>query len=147
VYIGDDGIIKVSEFDEDSEEWDDAELEGLGDVSVHDESHITVARLPSMNLVLYQAPDGDIKTVKYDKGSDRWTEEFSIPGSAAVGTPIAGFSTDDALVVCFFGHDNELHAHSRNFETSDWTGKYELSLYSIPVNLTSGRASYPRVFL
>lgn len=77
-----------------------------------------------MNLVLYQAHDGTIKTVKHDKDSDTWTEEFDIPGSAATGTPIAGFSTDEALVVSFFGDDGEIHAHSRDFENGDWTGKY-----------------------
>ncbi|KAL5618068.1 hypothetical protein FOVSG1_000290 [Fusarium oxysporum f. sp. vasinfectum] len=123
VYISDDGLIRVSEFDEDSEEWDDAEVEGLGDISVHDQSHITVAGLPSMNLVLYQAPDGTIKTIMHDKDSDRWTEEFNIPGSAATGTPIAGFSTDEALIVSFFGQDNEIHAHTRDFESGDWTDK------------------------
>ncbi|WKT39959.1 Ankyrin repeat [Fusarium oxysporum f. sp. vasinfectum] len=123
VYISDDGLIRVSEFDEDSEEWDDAEVEGLGDIAVHDQSHITVAGLPSMNLVLYQAPDGTIKTIMHDKDSDRWTEEFNIPGSAATGTPIAGFSTDEALVVSFFGQDNEIHAHTRDFESGDWTDK------------------------
>ncbi|KAG5813358.1 hypothetical protein H9Q74_012738 [Fusarium xylarioides] len=121
VYIGDDGIIKVSEYDEDSEEWDEADLEGLGDVSVHDEGHVTVAGLPSMNLVLYQATDGTIKTIKHDKDSDRWTEEFDIPASAATGTPIAGFSTDEALIVSFFGDDNEIHVHSRDFENGDWS--------------------------
>ncbi|EGU74740.1 hypothetical protein FOXB_14756 [Fusarium oxysporum f. sp. conglutinans Fo5176] len=123
VYISDGGLIRVSEFDEDSEEWDDAEVEGLGDISVHDQSHITVAGLPSMNLVLYQAPDGTIKTIMHDKDSDRWTEEFNIPGSAATGTPIAGFSTDEALIVSFFGQDNEIHAHTRDFESGDWTDK------------------------
>ncbi|KAF4439392.1 ankyrin repeat [Fusarium acutatum] len=121
VYVGDDGIIKVSEFDEDSEEWDEADLEGLGDVPVHDESHVAVAGLPSMNLVLYQAHDGTIKTIKHDKDADIWTEEFDIPGLAATGTPIAGFSTDEALIVSFFGDDNEIHVHSRDFETGDWT--------------------------
>ncbi|KAH7208104.1 hypothetical protein BKA60DRAFT_624004 [Fusarium oxysporum] len=123
VYVSDDGLIRVSEFDEDSEEWDDTEVEGLGDISVHDQSHITVAGLPSMNLVLYQAPDGTIKTIMHDKDSDRWTEEFNIPGSAATGTPIAGFSTDEALIVSFFGQDNEIHAHTRDFESGDWTDK------------------------
>ncbi|KAF5714602.1 hypothetical protein FMUND_7319 [Fusarium mundagurra] len=121
VYIGDDSIIKVSEFDEDSEEWDEAELDGLGDVSVHDQGHLTVAGLPSMNLVLYQAPDGTIKTIKHDKEPGIWTEEFDIPGSAAIGTPIAGFSTNEALVVSFFGEDNKIHVHSRDFENGDWT--------------------------
>ncbi|SCV33372.1 uncharacterized protein FFB14_04470 [Fusarium fujikuroi] len=121
VYISDDGLIKVSEFDEDSEEWDEADLEGLGDVSVHDESHITVAGLPSMNLVLYQAHDGTIKTVKHDKDSDIWTEDFDIPGAAATGTPIAGFTTDEALIVSFFGDDGEIHVHSRDFENGEWT--------------------------
>lgn len=147
MYIGGDGIIKVSEFDDYSEEWDEAELEGLGYVSVHDESHIAVAALPSMNLVPYQAPGGDIKTVKYEKESGMWTEEFDIPGSAVTGTPIAGFSTDDALVVCFFGEDNELHAHSRNFETGDWTGKCRLSLFLVPVNTTLSRGTHPRLLL
>jgi hypothetical protein len=124
VYIGDDGLIKASEFDEDAEEWDDAELEGLGDVPVHDESHITVAGLPGMNLVLYQAPDGSIKTIQHNKESDRWTEQFNIPGTAATGTPIAGFSTDEALIVSFIGRDNKIHAHKRDFETGDWTGKH-----------------------
>ncbi|EWG36083.1 hypothetical protein FVEG_00244 [Fusarium verticillioides 7600] len=121
VYIGDDSIIKASEYDEDSEEWDEADLEGLGDVPVHGEGHVTVAGLPSMNLVLYQAPDGTVKTIKHDKESGMWTEEFDIPGSAAIGTPIAGFSTDEALIVSFFGEDNEIHVHSRDFENGYWT--------------------------
>ncbi|KAI1023260.1 hypothetical protein LB503_000124 [Fusarium chuoi] len=121
VYISDDGLIKVSEWDEDPEEWDEADLEGLGDVPVHDESHIAVAVLPTMSLVLYQAHDGTIKTVKYDKDSNTWTEDFDIPGSAATGTPIAGFTTDKALIVSFFGDDGEIHAHSRDFEAGDWT--------------------------
>ncbi|KAF5534014.1 hypothetical protein FMEXI_11521 [Fusarium mexicanum] len=124
VYIGNDNgtdIIKASEYDEDSEEWDDAELEGLGDVQVHDQGHVTVAGLATMNLVLYQAPDGTIKTVKHDKESEQWTEAFDIPGSAAIGTPIAGFSTDEALIVSFFGEDGEIHVHTRDFESGDWT--------------------------
>ncbi|KAF5595982.1 hypothetical protein FPCIR_4248 [Fusarium pseudocircinatum] len=121
VYIGDDGIIKASEYDEDSEEWDEAELEGLGDVAVHPQGHVTVAGLPSMNLVVYQAPDGTIRTIKHEKETGIWTEEFDIPGSAATGTPIAGFSTDEALIVSYFGDDNEIHVHSRDFETGDWT--------------------------
>ncbi|KAH7269212.1 uncharacterized protein BKA55DRAFT_682305 [Fusarium redolens] len=135
VYIGDDALIKASEFDEDAEEWDDAELEGLGDVSVHDESHITVAGLPGMNLVLYQAPDGSIKTIQHNKESDRWTEQFNIPGTAATGTPIAGFSTDEALIVSFIGRDNKIHAHKRDFETGDWTDKIlPESSFDEPVN-------------
>ncbi|KAF5628842.1 hypothetical protein F52700_7935 [Fusarium sp. NRRL 52700] len=121
VYIGDDGVIKASEYDDDSEEWDEAELEGLGDVSVHPQGHVTVAGLPSLNLVVYQAPDGSIQTIQHDKESGLWTEEFDIPGSAVVGTPIAGFSTDEALIVSYFGDDNEIHVHSRDFETGDWT--------------------------
>lgn len=147
MYIGDDSIVKASEYDEDSEEWDEADLYGLGDISVHDEGHITVAGLPTMNLILYQAPDGSINTIKYDQDCDRWTDEFSIPGSATAGTPIAGFSTDEALVVCFFGDDNEIHAHSRNFGTGDWTGKYGLSLCLVLANLTFCRGSHPRVLL
>lgn len=147
MYISDDGIIKGSEFDEDSGEWDDAELEGLGDMPVHGESHIAVAALPSMDLVLYRAPGGGITTVKHEKESGMWTEGFDIPGSAATGTPIAEFSTDDALVVCFFGEDNELHAHSRDFETGDWTGRYRLSLFLVPVNLTLSRGTRPRLLL
>ncbi|KAF4487877.1 hypothetical protein FAGAP_11273 [Fusarium agapanthi] len=121
VYIGGDGLIKASEYDDDAEQWDEAELEGLGDVPVHDQGHVTVAGLPGMNLVVYQAPDGTIKTIKHDKDSGTWTEDFDIPGSAATGTPIAGFSTDEALIVSFFGEDNEIHVHSRDFETGDWT--------------------------
>ncbi|KAF5981174.1 hypothetical protein FBULB1_4886 [Fusarium bulbicola] len=121
VYIGDDGHIKASEYDEDVEEWDEADLEGLGDVSVHDQGHVTVAGLPGMNLVVYQAPDGTIKTINHDKDSGTWTEDFDIPGSAATGTPIAGFSTDEALIVSFFGEDNEIHVHSRDYETGNWT--------------------------
>ncbi|KAF4956002.1 hypothetical protein FGADI_4175 [Fusarium gaditjirri] len=121
VYISDDGLIRASEYDEDSEEWDEADLEGLGDVPVHDEGHVTVAGLPSMNLVLYQAHDGTINTIKHDKDCDTWSEEFQIPGSAAMGTPIAGFSTDEALVVSFIDEDNEIHVHTRDFETGDWS--------------------------
>jgi hypothetical protein len=121
VYIGNDGVIKASEYDEDSEEWDDAELEGLGDVSVHDQGQIAVARLPGINLVLYQATDGTIKTIKHEKESNLWTEGFDIPGSAATGTPIAGFSTDKTLIVSYFGEDDEIHIHSRDFKTGDWT--------------------------
>jgi hypothetical protein len=142
VYIGDDGIIKVSEYDEDSEEWDEAELEGLGDVPVHGEGHVTVAGLPSMNLVLYQAYDGAIKTIKHDKDSHMWTEEFDIPGSAAIGTPIAGFSTDEALIVSFFGEDNEIHVHSRDFENGEWTGKHNSDSSSSAASLTSSRGNH-----
>lgn len=96
-----------------------------------------------MNLVLYQAPDGTIKTIMHDKDSDRWTEEFNIPGSAATGTPIAGFSTDEALIVSFFGQDNEIHAHTRDFESGDWTGKYGSNPSLALVNLTFNRQDYP----
>ncbi|KAH6967541.1 hypothetical protein EDB82DRAFT_548958 [Fusarium venenatum] len=122
VYINDEGLIRVSEFDEDSEEWDEDEPEGLSsDISVNNQGHITVAGLPSTNSVLYQANVGTIKTIKHDKESSTWTEEFDILGAAAVGTPIAGFSTDKALVVSFIEEDNEIHTHTRDFETGDWT--------------------------
>jgi hypothetical protein len=123
VYIDSDGLIRGCEFDEDSEEWDEAELEGLGDVKAHDERHLSVAEIPGYNIVLFQDTDGSIQTIKHDHDSDRWSSHFAVPGDAASGTPIAGFATDKALVVSFIEDDGMIHAHSRDFATGDWTGK------------------------
>ncbi|KAF9766415.1 hypothetical protein IL306_001201 [Fusarium sp. DS 682] len=120
-YIASDGLIKGSEFDDDAEEWDDAELEGLGDVTVHAESHLTVADMPGANVVLYQSTDGSVEAIQYGHESDKWAVPYTIPGDALPGTPIAGFSTDKALIVSFIGNDKMIHAHIRDFETGDWT--------------------------
>ncbi|KAJ4129106.1 hypothetical protein NW768_007637 [Fusarium equiseti] len=133
VYISDHNTITASEYDEDSEEWDEAELEGLGNVSVHDEGHIAVVGVPTMNLVLYQAPDGNIKTVNHEKGSGIWTEGFDVPGSALFASS---------------GDDNELHAHSRSFITGDWTeevipeSSFDETIDSIIVAKDKGRGNF-----
>ncbi|KAF4331810.1 hypothetical protein FBEOM_14419 [Fusarium beomiforme] len=121
LYFDSDGSIKASEFDPDSEEWDDGELEGLDDVGVHPQSNLTIAGLPGSNFVIYQASDGSIETQGKALESECWSEKFTVPGAAALGTPIAGFSTDKAFVVSFIGDDNMIHAHSRDFDSGDWT--------------------------
>ncbi|KAJ4325818.1 hypothetical protein N0V84_003367 [Fusarium piperis] len=122
LYISQDNHIRASEFDADSEEWDDADLSGLGDVTVHPDSHLAIAAVYESSLIFFQAADGVIKSINHDQESNNWTEAFPVPGGAAAGgTPISAFSTNKAVVVSFIGQDNKLHAHSRDFETGEWT--------------------------
>ncbi|KAK2591379.1 hypothetical protein QQS21_010923 [Conoideocrella luteorostrata] len=121
LYINNSNQIKASEFDPDSEEWDDTNLAGLSTVATHHAGHLAIASIHGSNLVFYQGTDGVIKTIRYEHESNKWAEQFSIPGAAAAGTPISAYSTDKALVVSFIGGDNTVHVHSRDFESGKWT--------------------------
>ncbi|RGP76304.1 hypothetical protein FLONG3_5350 [Fusarium longipes] len=121
-YIKNDGgFIMISEFDPDSEEWDDAEFYGLEDADVHDESKLSVAKIPEFNVILFQDSNDSIRARMSQTDSYRWETEFIVPGDAKSGTPIASFPNDNALVVSFFEEDGMLHIHSRDFETGKWT--------------------------
>lgn len=123
LYIDQDDHIKASKFDSDSEEWDEADLAGLGNVTVHPDSHLAIANIHGGSLVFYQAADGVIKSINHDQEGNQWTEGFPVPGSAAAGTPISAYSTDKALAVSFIDQDKSVHVHSRDFESGEWSGK------------------------
>ncbi|KAI8716971.1 hypothetical protein NCS52_00992000 [Fusarium sp. LHS14.1] len=138
LYVDQDDHIRASEFDSDSEEWDDADLGDI-DVTVHPDSHLAIANIHSASLVFYQGADGVIKSINHDQESNQWTEGFPVPGSAAPGTPISAYSTDKALAVSFIGQDKSVHVHSRDFESGEWSestlsGTWDNSVTSIIVS-------------
>ncbi|KAI1458921.1 hypothetical protein F4805DRAFT_456313 [Annulohypoxylon moriforme] len=123
LYISNDNSLEASEFDSDSDEWEETELQGLGELTVHPKSKLATATLHEIILVFYQRADGTINSILLDQADSAtkgWSEGFAIPGDAQTGTPISAFSTDTALVVSFIGKDGSVHVHSRDLQSGDW---------------------------
>ncbi|CAG9949195.1 unnamed protein product [Clonostachys rosea f. rosea IK726] len=121
LYITDGGELRASEFDPDSEEWDDSELNGLDKIKVQEQSGLSAVTINESILVFYQAPDGTIKSIRHDQGTKTWKAGFSVPGAAETGTPIAAFNNKEALIVAFVEQDGTIHAHSRDFASGNWS--------------------------
>ncbi|CAH0045250.1 unnamed protein product, partial [Clonostachys solani] len=146
LYITNGGELKASEFDPDSEEWDETELNGLGKIKAQQESGLSAVTINDSILVFYQAPDGTIKSIRHNQGSKTWEGGFSVPGAAEIGTPIAAFNNKEALIVAFVEKDGTIHAHSRDFASGDWTETIlpnssfddKIANFSVSQDITSG---------
>ncbi|KAI0865020.1 hypothetical protein F4860DRAFT_527725 [Xylaria cubensis] len=101
VFTGEGNTLHAAEFDEDSEEWVESDLDGLNIIHLHPESRISAALIPDGALVFVQNAQGTVTSVHFDEKSGTWSPGFDVPGQAKAGTPLSVFITDRALAVSF----------------------------------------------
>ncbi|KAI1090237.1 hypothetical protein F5B19DRAFT_464342 [Rostrohypoxylon terebratum] len=123
LFVNDDNILRASEFDPDSEMWEETKLEGLGDLSVDPNSRLATTTLHDISMVFYQGTDGTIKSLilrQAESNIQGWVMGFPIPGDAQSSTPISAFTTDTALHVSFIGKDEYVHIQNRDIQSGEW---------------------------
>ncbi|EHK17272.1 uncharacterized protein TRIVIDRAFT_66215 [Trichoderma virens Gv29-8] len=123
------GCVECGSDVDDEQEWEEASLDGVGSIAIHNNSRIASLSRDSKTLIFYQTPAGSIGSIMYDSGEKKWAhrETTEAAPAAAPGTPVFALRLTDAFGLFYLSDDRNICGLLQKYDNSGCQ-KWKLTL-------------------